>query len=57
MVLPSISEDDENQSEAESKHSPSPSRSNVLVRSPLHAAQSPRHGKILQRFEQISFII
>lgn len=48
MVLPSISEDDENQSDAESKHAPSPSKS--LIRSPLHGSPSPRHGKFLQRY-------
>lgn len=50
MVLPSISEDDENQSDAESKHTPSPSKSNSLIRSPLHSSPSPRHGKFLQRY-------
>lgn len=49
MVLPSISEDDENQSDAEAKHTPSPSKSNSLIRSPLHSSPSPRHGKFLQR--------
>lgn len=50
MVLPSISEDDENQSDAESKHTQSPSKSNSLIRSPLHGSPSPRHGKFLQRY-------
>lgn len=49
MVLPSISEDDENQSDVEGKRAPSPSKSNTLIRSPLHSSPSPRHGKILQR--------
>ncbi|XP_055314848.1 potassium voltage-gated channel subfamily H member 8 isoform X2 [Sitodiplosis mosellana] len=52
MVLPSISEDDENQSDAESKHTPSPSKS--LIRSPLHGSPSPRHGKILQRGKSLA---
>ncbi|XP_031640791.1 potassium voltage-gated channel subfamily H member 8 isoform X2 [Contarinia nasturtii] len=54
MVLPSISEDDENQSDAESKHTPSPSKSNSLIRSPLHGSPSPRHGKILQRGKSLA---
>lgn len=52
MILPSISEDDENQSDQESKHSPSPSRSGILMRSPLHSAPSPRHSRFLQKYEQ-----
>lgn len=42
LVLPSISEDDENQSDSESKR--------VLSASPSKSpARSPRHGKFLQR--------
>lgn len=50
-MLPSISEDDENQSDAESKQVPSTSPSkNGLVRSPMHNSTSPRHTKLLQRY-------
>lgn len=49
LVLPSISEDDENQSDADSKHTANVSPAKSGIRSPLHAVSSPRHGKFLQR--------
>lgn len=49
LVLPSISEDDENQSDVDSKHVANASPAKSAIRSPLHTAASPRHGKFLQR--------
>lgn len=56
LVLPSISEDDENQSDVEAKQLPStsPNKNNGLTRSPLHNSSSPRHAKLLQRYGIIS---
>lgn len=50
LVLPSISEDDENQSESEVKICPKTPPNNSVLRSPLHTATSPRHAKFLQRY-------
>lgn len=49
LVLPSISEDDENQSDNDSKRvsNASPSKS---------PARSPRHGKFLQRYYSMIFV-
>lgn len=51
LVLPSISEDDENQSESEAKVCPITPPTTTTMRSPLHTATSPRHAKFLQRYE------
>lgn len=50
LVLPSISEDDENQSESEAKVCPITPPTSTTMRSPLHTATSPRHAKFLQRY-------